>query len=84
MAEGISGELTFGEGSGAAYWRVFEYLYTGDYSESLPTNGLQGKLPITSWAVIYITAARRSDFTKRSSRIRTCRYVLSRALESAI
>ncbi|KAK7177394.1 hypothetical protein PSPO01_16560 [Paraphaeosphaeria sporulosa] len=36
--EGSSGAITFKEGSGAAYWRVFEYLYTGDYLEELSTN----------------------------------------------
>ncbi|KAF1952619.1 hypothetical protein CC80DRAFT_422155, partial [Byssothecium circinans] len=35
FVEGCSGELTFDNGSGAAYWRVFEYLYTGDYSDDL-------------------------------------------------
>ncbi|KAI1001651.1 hypothetical protein K3495_g6548 [Podosphaera aphanis] len=29
--------IEFKEGSGAAYWRVFEYLYTGDYSDQLST-----------------------------------------------
>ncbi|KAI0995926.1 hypothetical protein K3495_g12255 [Podosphaera aphanis] len=29
--------IVFKEGSGAAYWRVLEYLYTGDYSDSLST-----------------------------------------------
>jgi hypothetical protein len=30
-----SGVLTFDNDSGAAHWRVFEYLYTGDYSDDL-------------------------------------------------
>lgn len=29
--------------SGAAYWRVFEYLYTGDYCELLHNTELEGK-----------------------------------------
>ena len=33
--EGSSGVLTFDKGSGAAHWRVLEYLYTGDYSDDL-------------------------------------------------
>ncbi|KAF1992736.1 hypothetical protein P154DRAFT_549934 [Amniculicola lignicola CBS 123094] len=41
--EGSSGELIFNGGSGAAHWRVFEYLYTGDYSDP-PLNNLEGKL----------------------------------------
>jgi hypothetical protein len=28
--EGNSSVLTFSDGSGAAYWRIFEYLYSGD------------------------------------------------------
>lgn len=35
FVEGSSGVLTFDNGSGAAHWRVFEYLYTGDYSDDL-------------------------------------------------
>ncbi|KAG9249985.1 BTB/POZ domain-containing protein [Emericellopsis atlantica] len=31
--EGLSREITFSEGSLQAYWRVFEYLYTEEYSE---------------------------------------------------
>jgi hypothetical protein len=33
--EGSSGVLKFDNDSGAAHWRVFEYLYTGDYSDDL-------------------------------------------------
>ncbi|KAF2676859.1 hypothetical protein K458DRAFT_396581 [Lentithecium fluviatile CBS 122367] len=36
FVEGDLGILTFNEGSGAAYWRVFEYLYTVRYSDHLP------------------------------------------------
>jgi len=43
FVEGSSGVLTFNDGSGAAYWRVFEYLYTGDYSDDL-VNDFQGKV----------------------------------------
>ncbi|KAH7119537.1 hypothetical protein B0J11DRAFT_590431 [Dendryphion nanum] len=42
--EGNSGRISFKEDSGAAYWRVFEYLYTGDYSEEMSTNKFEGKL----------------------------------------
>ncbi|KAI0996793.1 hypothetical protein K3495_g11390 [Podosphaera aphanis] len=33
--------IEFKEGSGAAYWRVFEYLYFGYYSDELSTAGLK-------------------------------------------
>ncbi|KAI0996794.1 hypothetical protein K3495_g11389 [Podosphaera aphanis] len=32
--------LEFREGSGAAYWRALEYLYTGDYSDKISTTKL--------------------------------------------
>ncbi|KAF2006466.1 hypothetical protein P154DRAFT_422103 [Amniculicola lignicola CBS 123094] len=35
FTEGSSGVLTFNNDSGAAHWRVFEYLYTGDYSDNI-------------------------------------------------
>ncbi|KAH9873079.1 hypothetical protein J1614_005476 [Plenodomus biglobosus] len=35
FAEGSSGVLKYDIGSGAAHWRAFEYLYTGDYSDDL-------------------------------------------------
>ena len=44
LAEGISGVIQFTDGSGAAHWRVFEYLYTGNYSEDLSTVGFEGKI----------------------------------------
>ncbi|KAH7381197.1 hypothetical protein DE146DRAFT_278733 [Phaeosphaeria sp. MPI-PUGE-AT-0046c] len=33
--EGSSGVANYDDESGAAYWRMFEYLYTGDYSDDL-------------------------------------------------
>jgi hypothetical protein len=44
--------LSFNEGSGAAYWRVFEFLYKGDYSDQMPV-GLEGKKPCLS-TILYI------------------------------
>ncbi|KAF1348417.1 hypothetical protein EJ07DRAFT_184832 [Lizonia empirigonia] len=43
FVEGDTGVIAFKEGGGAAYWRVFEYLYTGDYSEKLSTDKFEGK-----------------------------------------
>jgi len=43
FAEGSTRTMQFKEGSGAAYWRVFEYLYTGNYSDELSTEALQGE-----------------------------------------
>lgn len=43
FVEGDTGVLPFKEGDGAAYWRVFEYMYTGDYSEKLSTDKFEGK-----------------------------------------
>lgn len=37
------GILEFQQGSGIAYWRVFEYLYTGDYSDEATNKDLEGK-----------------------------------------
>jgi hypothetical protein len=55
--EGSSGVLTFNDGSGAAYWRVFEYLYTGDYSDD-PPNDFGGKLALIAYALHVLTATR--------------------------
>jgi hypothetical protein len=42
--EGITREFTFEKDSPHALWRVFQYIYTGDYSdnpaESLSSDGL--------------------------------------------
>jgi hypothetical protein len=35
--------LNYEQGSGAAYWRVFEYLYTGSYCDFLDNAELKGK-----------------------------------------
>lgn len=37
-----SRSLMFQEGSAIAHWRVFEYLYTGDYSDSPSNNAMSG------------------------------------------
>ena len=37
------GILEFQQGSGIAYWRVFQYLYTGDYSDEATNKDLEGK-----------------------------------------
>ena len=42
LVEG-SAILNFQEGSGPAYWRAFEYLYTGDYLDPLSTQEFEGK-----------------------------------------
>jgi hypothetical protein len=34
--------LTFDKGSGAAYWRLIEFIYTVNYSDEVP-GGLKGK-----------------------------------------
>ena len=47
FVEGSSGVLTFNDDSGAAYWRIFEYLYTGDYSDDL-SNNFEGKVALTT------------------------------------
>lgn len=75
--------LSFKEGSGAAYWRVFEYLYTGTYKEDLSTMDFEGKLSTAMYTSGFLTASRRPNTTKRSSRIRTSRHVLPRGLERA-
>jgi hypothetical protein len=69
--EGASGELTFKDGSGAAYWRVFEYLYTGEYSDELSINGFEGKLVINIHRLGILTSTRRPQTTERSLCIRT-------------
>lgn len=43
FAEGSSGVLAYNDGSEAAYWRVFEYLYTGDYPDNL-SHDIEGKV----------------------------------------
>ncbi|KAH8716754.1 hypothetical protein GQ44DRAFT_713277 [Phaeosphaeriaceae sp. PMI808] len=41
FAEGSTRTIKFDNGSGAAHWRVIEYLYTGNYSNQLSTTELQ-------------------------------------------
>ncbi|RMZ67015.1 BTB POZ fold domain containing [Pyrenophora seminiperda CCB06] len=44
FAESCEGEIRFDEGSAMAYWRVFEYLYSGDYIDDLKIEGLQADM----------------------------------------
>jgi hypothetical protein len=54
--EGSSGILTFNDGSGAAYWKILEYLYTGDYSDDL--SNFEGKINLTNNVLSVLTATR--------------------------
>ena len=46
LAESKTKEFHFTEGSMYAYWRAFEYMYTGSYSnEALATFETQGRRP---------------------------------------
>jgi len=45
FVEGSSGELRFNDGSGAAHWRILEYMYIGDYSDDLSSN-FEGKVAL--------------------------------------
>jgi hypothetical protein len=47
FVEGSTGLLTFDDGSGAAYWRVFEYLYTGNYPDDLANHFEGGEVLAT-------------------------------------
>lgn len=40
--EGVSKEFKFNDGSAHAYWRVFEYMYTGKYIEE-PVDALNAE-----------------------------------------
>lgn len=37
LVKSSSGILSFHEGNGAAHWRIFGFLYIGDYSDQLST-----------------------------------------------
>lgn len=54
--EGNSGRISFKEDSGAAYWRVFEYLYTGDYSEEMSTNKFEDDPKLITDIRVYVLA----------------------------
>lgn len=41
--EGETNTITFKKGSAATHWRVFEYLYTGTYSDTLNHGDFEGK-----------------------------------------
>jgi len=82
FVEGTSGVLTFNDDSGAALWRIFEYLYTGDYSDELPEN-FEGEVALMTHALSLLTATRRPRVVERPSCIRPRRHVLLRGLESA-
>lgn len=83
FVEGSLGMLTFNDGSGAAHWRVLEYLYTGDYSDDI-SNNFEGKAALKVNVLGILTATRRPPAAERPSRIRPCGYVLPRRLEGAL
>lgn len=56
FVEGNSGTISFGEDSGAAYWRVFEYMYTGDYFVDLSTNNFEDDPILLKDPRVYVLA----------------------------
>jgi hypothetical protein len=70
FVEGSAGVLTFNNGSGAAHWRIFEYLYTGDYSDDL-SNDFEGEVALITHALNFLTATRRLRATERPSSLRS-------------
>jgi hypothetical protein len=57
FVEGSTGLLTFNDGSGAAYWRVFEYLYTGNYPDDL-ANDFEGEEVLATHVFKFLTITR--------------------------
>jgi len=57
FVEGCSGVLKLDNRSGAAHWRVFEYLYTGDYSEDL-SHHFNGSLESMTYALTSLISTR--------------------------
>lgn len=50
--------LDFQDGSGIAYWRVFEYMYTNDYSEARSTENLEEDPELLRDIRVYALAAK--------------------------
>lgn len=45
--EGEQGFIELNEGSAVAHYRVIEFLYTGDYSDGVQAEGLEGKISLS-------------------------------------
>ncbi|KAI1002052.1 hypothetical protein K3495_g6151 [Podosphaera aphanis] len=72
--------IEFNEGSGAAYWRIFEYLYTGGYSDELSTTELTDDPELLKDVRVYgladtflIDGLKSLSETKFSKKIRGCK-----------
>jgi len=57
------GMLKFNDDSGAAHWRVLEYLYTGDYSDDI-SNNFEGKAALKVNVLGILRATRRPPLLK--------------------
>lgn len=80
--EGERGEIKFDEGSALAHWRVFEYLYTGSYSDNLKVKGLEGKdLSVTTF-LSHLLQLRRFRGVETSPSLCFGRYVSHKRTES--
>ncbi|KAF2193629.1 hypothetical protein K469DRAFT_239450 [Zopfia rhizophila CBS 207.26] len=56
FVEGSTGAIEFQEGSGIAHWRVFEYLYTGNYSDSLSNKDFEEDPELCKDLRVYVLA----------------------------
>lgn len=72
--EGSLWVLIFNEGIVVAYWRVFEYLYTVDYSDDL-SKDFEGERATIIETPNDLTATRRPPAADRPTRIRARRHV---------
>ncbi|KAI1001995.1 hypothetical protein K3495_g6209 [Podosphaera aphanis] len=79
FAEADTKTIEFNEGSGAAYWRAFEYLYTGNYSDTLPISSFAEDPPLLKDVRVYaladmflIEGLKKLSEAKFARRIRGC------------
>ena len=69
FAEGETKTMKLDAATEAAYWRVFEYMYTGDYPDQLSDIGTKGRRPTYLY---YSTLANIRQTTHGICRICVC------------
>jgi hypothetical protein len=69
FAEGETKTMKLDAATEAAYWRVFEYMYTGDYPNQLSDIETEGRRPTY---LCYPTLANIRQMTQHTCRTRVC------------
>lgn len=83
FAEGETKTMSLDAATEAAYWRVFEYMYTGDYPDQLTNIETEGTRPTHVHHERKLMSDRRLEISAGPACVRISRHVFLRRSQAA-